>query len=554
MLLLVLAPAWCRATETWLAQVAGHPEVALALQEGALATHADSEARPDLAARFGQGAWPSVLLLDGGGEPVLAGVALAVQPFLDGLRGALARLRGGAPFAVPASPPAAPPTTRDDVLGDGALERIERTLLQDFDHRHGGFGSGPKFPRVEVLDFLLMRHVERRDQDLSEILAKTLAAQVGGGLHDALDGGFFRCAQERDWSRPVCEKTLDVNLGLARVLLGAGRHLDQPAFLACGAETLRFVLAELRDAESGLFWAGLGPDEAYFALDRASRRTRSRPRRDERLLADANARAVVALARGAALLDDERLLAIAREVLAALLQRHGRSGRGLLHVIDKSGAHDGDHLLDLAEALHALLAVHEATGDGRLLEPLGELVEGLLSRHLREDGQLGAPPGARGGEGLLATSVAAQALLRCSALLLRDELRGIAVVGLLHHARDHRRHAEALGPFGRALAMALRPAARVAIVGPADDGDVAALRRTACRTPVTERVLLPLDPRQDGERLAALGLPTRPAPRAYVLREHEAVGAADSPAALAALLARAAERRRADAPEPLELD
>jgi uncharacterized protein YyaL (SSP411 family) len=443
------------------------------------------------------------------------------------------------------SPSAAP---SGPVLDDEALAVIERTLLADFDHRFGGFGSGAKFPHPDVLDYALMRHVERPGRQLSEILGKTLGAHVQGGLHDPVEGGFFRGCSERDWSRPITEKTLDGNLGLARVLMGAGRHLDREDLAVAGRAALEFVRGTLRDDETGLFLAGLGPDDAYYALDAAHRSTRSGPRPDARLLADANARAVVALARGAVLLDDPELAADAHSLVAELLRRLWRPGRGMLHVLDKSGSHDADHLADLAECACAVLVVHEQTGDRRLIEPLTDLLDGIMARHVLPSGDLGDRADGASGRSLLWAAVGAQALLRSSWLLGRPELRVAARRVLALHAVDHRRHGDAMAAFGRALATALRPPVRVVVLGAADDDTTSALRERAAAHPVLDRVIVPLDPEHDGDRITALGLPVPSAPRAHVLLPTETAGATDSPDELTRLLARAVERRHAAAP------
>jgi len=434
------------------------------------------------------------------------------------------------------------------VLDDETLAQIERALLADFDHRFGGFGGGGKFPHPDVLDYALMCHVERRDARLAEILSKTLGAQVGGGLHDAVEGGFFRCCAERDWTRPVTEKTLDGNVGLARVLMGAGRHLDRPDLAACGRRTLGFVLSALPDETSGLLRAGLGPDDAYYALDLAARRTRTPPRPDGRLLAEANARAVVALARGAVLMDEPELAVRAHALMQSLLQRLWQPGKGMAHVLDASGPRDGDHLADMAECAYALLVVHEQSGDARLLQPLGDLLDGMLARHVMPSGDLGDRSGdGRVGSGLRWSAVAAQSLLRAAWLLQRPELTRAARRVLALHAGDFRRHGDAMAAFGRALAMALRPPVRVVILGAAHEPAVAALRERACTLPIVDRVVLPLEPGSDDARRDAPELRGLSPGHARVLLPEATVGDAATADELSRLLKTAVEARHAAA-------
>lgn len=428
-------------------------------------------------------------------------------------------------------------------MDDASLAAIERALLVDFDHRFGGFGSGTKFPHAEALDFALLRNVERRDATLTEVLTKSLSAMTDGELWDRAGGGFFRACRERDWRRPVTEKTLDGNVGLSRVLIGAGRHLDRPDLLEAGRGALTFVQASLQDPATGLLFAGLAPDDGYYGLGAAERKTRTSPRPDVRLLADANARAAVGLLRGGALLDDESLVASAAELMHRVVALLWKPGKGVLHRV---GSGDPDHLGDMAECAFALLAVHEQTGRAELLAPLDDLLEGVLDRHVLASGELGdrlSPPAA--GQSLRWTAVAAQALLRGADLRGRPRWRLAARRALHRRAGDHLRHGDQLASFGRAVALALRPPARVVVVGAPDDETAAALRRQACTLPLLDRVLLPLDPAHDGDRLAAVGLAGDETPAAHVFVGRERLGRACDAGTLQSLLLRAAVERRA---------
>ena len=576
-LLLLLAPSWSRLAEAWVAEVLARPDVALALEEGALCARVDVEAEPELAVAFDQGAWPSVVLIDGDGRPIWGGTWVEAPELLAALAAAVARVRAGpgsdepstsrqagahdaarsgpdqrvAPAPAPFDP--GPPSQRTAALGDAALAVIERTLLTDFDPRFGGFGTGQKFPHPEVLDYALMRHVERRDPELSEILTKTLGAQVGGGLRDGPEGGFFRCCGERDWTRPHTGKTLDGNVALARVLIGAGLHLSRPELLGHGVAALSFVRRALRDPTTGLLFAGLAPDDGYYALAPAERLTRSRPRVDARLLTESNARAAMAFARAGVLLDDQGMTREGHALATALVRTMWRPGKGLVPLRDAGGDHPGDRLVDLAEVCLALLLVSEQSADRSLREPLDDLLDGMLARHVMASGDLGD----RGADGraectLRGTAVGAQALLRAAALLGRVDCAAVARRALSRHAGDYRRHGDAMAAFGRALAIALRPPVRVVLVGDHDDDELAALRATACQAAVIERVAVSLDPALDGERLERLGLPAHPVPLAYVLRDREALGRTRRPDELKLLLARGSARRRASAPRALE--
>ena len=51
---------------------------------------------------------------------------------------------------------------------------------------------------------------------------------AGGAIHDEVDGGFFRYAAGRDWTRPHTEKMLEDQAAMAGLYLDAARVLEQP--------------------------------------------------------------------------------------------------------------------------------------------------------------------------------------------------------------------------------------------------------------------------------------------------------------------------------------
>jgi uncharacterized protein YyaL (SSP411 family) len=68
--------------------------------------------------------------------------------------------------------------------------------------------------------------------------------------------------------------------------------------------------------------------------------------------------------------------------------------------------------------------------------------------------------------------------------------------------------------YALAWARAHSEPRHVVIVGPPGDPEVAAMRAVACAVYHPWRIIEPLDPARDAERIAALGYPTEPA-RAY---------------------------------------
>ena len=145
---------------------------------------------------------------------------------------------------------AADPASR---LG-AACESAVATLAREFDARRGGFGGAPKFPPSMVLEFLL-RHSERVSgpgaQQALAMAEVTATAMARGGMYDQLAGGFARYSVDADWVVPHFEKMLYDNALLARVYAHLWRRTGSALARRVAEETCDWLLTELRTADGG---------------------------------------------------------------------------------------------------------------------------------------------------------------------------------------------------------------------------------------------------------------------------------------------------------------
>ncbi|MFL6180667.1 MAG: thioredoxin domain-containing protein, partial [Actinomycetes bacterium] len=135
--------------------------------------------------------------------------------------------------------------TSDDV--SGALAQ----LSQQYDYARGGFGAAPKFPPSMVLEFLIRHHARTRDPDALLLAEGTMRAMSGGGLYDQLAGGFARYSVDAGWVVPHFEKMLYDNALLARVALHLWQVSGRDLGRRVAEETADFLLGELRTPEGG---------------------------------------------------------------------------------------------------------------------------------------------------------------------------------------------------------------------------------------------------------------------------------------------------------------
>ncbi len=475
------------------------------------------------------------------------------------------------------------------------LEAAIEALRAGADPEQGGFGGAPKFPPALALELLLACGEV-------EIVETTLDAMLAGGIYDQVGGGFCRYAVDAAWLIPHFEKMLYDNALLARAYLHGFQALGHERYRRVCEATLDWALREMRGPEGGFYsaldadsegeegrfyvWTPaqlrelLGADapqviefyglsesgnfaganvlhlargavapepprlgEARRALYEA-RSERVWPNLDDKRLTAWNALAIATLAEAGAALGREDYLEAARRcaefVLGSLRDPEGR----LLRTFNHGRAHLDAYLEDHAFLLEALLALYEATFEGRWFKEAEALAETTIA-------SFGDPE--RGGfystsdhhEALIArrkeigdhpipsgNSSAAMGLLRLAALSgeRRYEQRAESVLRLF--SGPAAQHPESFAHLLRALDFHLSATQEVALIGE----DLTSLARVV-RSAYRPHLVLAGGP--EGSRAPAL-LQGRPRvegrPTAYVCEHFSCQAPLTDPELLAGLL------------------
>jgi len=187
-------------------------EVADLLSKYFLSIKVDREQRPDIDQYFmnfsrrttGQGGWPLNIFLTPDQKPILAITYASAKPKY-GMPGFIEILKEIKNKGIAYS---YEDLVEEEVEESFPAENLLKIITSYYDSDYGGFAYGQKFPPYNTLLFLMSYYEKTKTENLRNIIEKTLDAMAHGGLHDHLQGGFFRYCVDRKWTTPHFEKML----------------------------------------------------------------------------------------------------------------------------------------------------------------------------------------------------------------------------------------------------------------------------------------------------------------------------------------------------------
>jgi uncharacterized protein YyaL (SSP411 family) len=490
-LLVSVQATWCHWCHVMNERTFGDPAVRAELADGFVAIRVDGDARPDLAERFRDYAWPATALFTPDARLV---VALRGYRAPDVFVGVLRDVRAG---REPMPARAAAPPLEQDALLDAA-----RAQLADFvDVAVGGFGTPQKYPYAAPVVLAIEHGLEPVDVD---VLSRTLEGHAR--LLDPVDGGAYQYSLRGDWDHPHFER---ITIVQADVLLAFATHAHvtrDPRFLA-GAARVEAFLRDVFRNDDGTFASSQDadldadtPGTTYFALDADARAALGVPRIDRAPYADRNGRVVEGLARLhvarlACGVDAGDALRLARDAAERIESTHRQPSGAFRHgPADTMAGDDGlVHLADVAWMLRAELALLEVTGEPTWRERAVRTARFLVAELRHENGGFAAhtiDPRAVGDlarrrRPLVENAVAARALLRLSRLVDHDlpeeasAWREAADAALAFDEGSLRARGRQIGELALALEERRGSYGVISVVGPADDSRTDALHRAA---------------------------------------------------------------------------
>jgi len=377
-ILLYLTAPWCVACAEMDATTFSEPRLAAHVGEGFVPVRVDADRHPRVRERYNMGGFPSTVFATPAGE-VMTG-ATYLGP--DGFRGILDSVRGSwdAKGTAAGQVPRAlqdPDPPAGEVTADIEAHMVEQ-VGASFDEEFGGWGQGGKFPLPRTVEF-----AAKRDRDRA---IRTLEA-VHAHLHDTYDGGFYRYAENRNWSGLHREKLLDENAAVLRAFV--------TGYLYTGKDTYRQAAESGADYLTTTLWTGeafagsqAGGD--YYTLEASDREEADPPYVDPTVFADRNGLAADALFRLHAVTDVEAPRRYAERALDHVLETLVDGGT-VTHYRDGEEVGESGLLVDAARLLAGLTTAAQVTGESRYTDAAREVARGTLDLQASDGAFLDGP-------------------------------------------------------------------------------------------------------------------------------------------------------------------
>ena len=527
--LLVLTTAWCPYSRELLATSLRDPDVAHLIETEFVAALVDAERRPDVNARYGSGGWPTIAYLTPDGELIAndrfltaADLAARLRRVAEVFRTQRPEIQSGLQklLSQKADADRAPV---QGALSMAMVDDMAEAVYERFDHRHGGFGDGAKFPHPEAVDFALVRAVKLGDPRMESVAKTTLDRMLAAAIHDSVDGGFFRYSATSDWQAPHHEKVLEPNALLLRNYLEAFQIWGKTAYQRTAEGIVHWMLNTLQDQDGGAFYGSLVADAEYYNLDREQRQRHPSPRLDKTIYANSNAVAISVLLKAAVTLDRPDLRKQAMRALTFVLENMVQRDIGVYHYWDGT-YHLPGMLSDQAWMIRALVDASQHTGDADYLLPAEAIAEVAIKRQRAPGGgffDIRHDPAYTGSmrrrnRSILDNAVMAESLVRLSYLSRRPEFYDEAVRTLECFASDYKEYGYYVAGYARAVDLIFYAPVMITIVGDRESEAADALRRAALSMYVPSRIVQMLDPKYDPILLSRSGYEATDEPAVYI--------------------------------------
>ncbi|MGH7182313.1 MAG: thioredoxin domain-containing protein, partial [Nitrospiraceae bacterium] len=264
---------WCHVMER---ESFENEAIAALMNQHFICIKVDREERPDLdeiymqatvTLNHGQGGWPMTVFLTPEQQPFFAGTYFPPddrwgRPGFPSLLKKIAEAWAKDPTDLTNQARQLTERLKNELQSVSpvsvSVSLLDEAVLQfreDFDERHGGFGTAPKFPPSAGLSLLLRCYRRTGESRTLQMVTSTLDAMAAGGIYDHIGGGFARYSTDQRWLVPHFEKMLYDNALLAKTYLESYQVTKRASYRQVTIEVLDYILREMTDQAGGFYSA-----------------------------------------------------------------------------------------------------------------------------------------------------------------------------------------------------------------------------------------------------------------------------------------------------------
>ncbi len=148
---------------------------------------------------------------------------------------------------------------KGNAVKEETVSNILGQLKGAFDKENGGFGNAPKFPSIQNLMFLMRIYRKTGNQDLLDMVTKTLTSMRMGGIYDHIGYGFHRYSTDAGWFLPHFEKMTYDQAFMIMAYTEAYQLTGNKLFRDTVYEVLDFLGREMV-SDDGAFFSAIDAD------------------------------------------------------------------------------------------------------------------------------------------------------------------------------------------------------------------------------------------------------------------------------------------------------
>jgi uncharacterized protein len=400
LILLDLTAVWCHACHVMDETTYADREIVAMVNASFVPVRVDTDQHPDVAMRYRAGGWPTTSVLLPTGEILFQANALSpaemtelLQEFSHLYPQYKQDFRKQADYLWQKLHASGDFPDSGQVVHPRMVDQTVAFMKERFDARYGGFRAAPKFFEPDAVHMALVLGFVRQDSHLTDMGLKTLVGQEA--LLDPVWGGFYRYAEQEDWTAPHYEKMLTIQAENLQNYLEAFQLTGDAVFRQTAEAVIDYVREFLTDPTGTQFWESQDADlrspngmtllsgAEYFALNEKERYRKGVPFVDRRVFTGSNALMAEALVTAAWVLGRTDLQATGLEVIRRLADERWNAGNGILHSLEAGEVSVFGLLSDHIQLGKALTLAYQYTHEKEFFLRAKELADN--TRDLLED-------------------------------------------------------------------------------------------------------------------------------------------------------------------------